>query len=102
MSQTCPNCGFANRAANRFCSNCGVAIVPASQSDDAATASSTQASSANTEPVTYIVQTWDAPDAALTPPTPATEPAAAIPPSPAFVPYGGYASTSPAMSYGTS
>lgn len=27
-SQTCPNCGWLNRASNRFCSNCGGAIVP--------------------------------------------------------------------------
>lgn len=27
-SQTCPNCGWLNRATNRFCSNCGGAIVP--------------------------------------------------------------------------
>src|ERR1700712_5244442 len=27
-SQTCPNCGWLNRASNRFCSNCGASMVP--------------------------------------------------------------------------
>ena len=52
--------------------------------------------------MTYVVRTWDAPEPAIAPPVPsATEPGAAIPPPPAFVPYGGYASTSPGTAYGT-
>jgi hypothetical protein len=103
MSQTCSTCGFVNKATNRFCSNCGASLVPAPGSNDAVQAASDASSSppsGNTEPVTYLVQTWDAPE-----PTPVSAPAeeekVVAPPRPTFVPYGSY-SSSPASSMSTS
>ncbi len=98
MSQTCSNCGFVNKATNRFCSNCGVTLVPAPGSDDTAqTASDASTASASspagtTEPVTYLVQTWDAPEPASVA-APAEEEKVVAPPRPTFVPYGSYSST---------
>jgi hypothetical protein len=86
MSQTCPNCGFVNRATNRFCSNCGVTLVSAPTAGDAAP---TATPASDTQPVTYKVQTWDAPDAVIETPA-VVPPEADVPSPPAFLPYGGY------------
>lgn len=42
-SLTCPNCGWLNRATNRFCSNCGTAIVPSDPAPTEAVPSSSPA-----------------------------------------------------------
>jgi hypothetical protein len=103
MSQTCPNCGGLNRATNRFCSNCGIAligsqVVPATPGDtpsDSAPAntspSPTSGAGEQTQPVTYVVQRWEPPVAAGTPSATPAEGAIPPPPVPAgSSPYGTY------------
>ncbi|HST05275.1 MAG TPA: zinc-ribbon domain-containing protein [Chloroflexia bacterium] len=73
-SQTCPNCGWLNRATNRFCSNCGASMVPSTDgptTEDTGQPTSNPAGSAGvsgpatpdatTQPVTYVVQRWNTP-----------------------------------------
>jgi zinc-ribbon domain/ARC6-like, IMS domain len=109
-SQTCPNCGWLNRATNRFCSNCGASMVPSAdgpstgetaQPLSAPTAVSDLASSAETgaatnagsgsassasdatQPVTYVVQRWNAPMPNVEVPSEAaTTPSGFVPPAP--------------------
>lgn len=87
MSQTCPNCGSLNRATNRFCSNCGTPLVPAAGNlaETPQTAPAGQG-----EPVTYVVQTWDAPASHE---EPADEEKVVASPRPTFLPYGGFLPT---------
>lgn len=88
MSQTCSQCGFVNRATNRFCSNCGVTLVPA---PDATTSTSAEVvSKPAAEATTYKVQTWDAPEAIVAPPT--SLPSEPSLQKPTFLPYGSQAS----------
>ncbi len=103
-SQTCPNCGWLNRASNRFCSNCGASMVPPADGSTTANAGSTPPTAGDTQPVTYVVQRWNnpTPDAEATAPAPpasgfvppdATPQASTIPiappPVPPYSPYGG-------------
>lgn len=94
MSQTCPNCGFENRATNRFCSNCGDSLVPPVPGSPEPGAG---APAAGTEPVTYKVQTWDASEQ---PAEPAEEEKVVAPPRPTFLPYGAFSSATPGSQTG--
>lgn len=118
-SQTCPNCGWLNRATNRFCSNCGAAIAPAAPapgdavsdatpslptrvvSDTSSTVTPPAAGPSDTQPVTYAVKRWDASSdistssteagQPFTPPAPKVDPSApTIPIAPPPVPPTSY------------
>jgi len=95
MSQTCQNCGFVNRATNRFCSNCGVSLVPAAPNSSEPVENTP---SSGSEPVTYLVQTWDASEP---PPEQAADEKVVAPPRPTFLPYGGLSSTTSNSQTGT-
>ncbi|MEO8286362.1 MAG: zinc-ribbon domain-containing protein [Chloroflexota bacterium] len=105
MSQTCPKCGFLNRATNRFCSNCGVTLVPVTDAPTDTTASASTApptrTGADGQPVTYVVQRWDAPEGIVDPPVATPKTPGDTPPMPTFAPYSGYTPDTPTSSHQT-